>query len=134
MKENQLNIALLIMRSSLGILMLLHGISKMNHGVEGIGSMLEEKGLPSFIAYGVIIGEVIAPLFMIAGFRTKIAAGVFAFNMLVAVLLAHSADIFALTDHGSWAIELQGLYFFGAVALMLTGGGKFGISSSNKWD
>lgn len=134
MKQTNLHIALLLLRVSLGAMMLLHGISKLNHGVDGIGNMLSEKGIPSFIAYGVLIGEVVAPLLMIAGYRTKLASIVFAFTMLVAVLLAHSDDIFALSKHGSWAIELQALYFFGAVALILTGGGKYAVSSKNKWD
>lgn len=134
MKQNNLNIAFLILRLMLGFGMLLHGISKLNHGVDGIGDLLTEKGIPSFIAYGVLIGEVVAPILMIVGYRTKLASIVFAFTMLVAVLLAHSGDIFSLSKHGGWAIELQGLYFFGAVVLILTGGGKYAVSSKNKWD
>lgn len=101
MKQTNLHIALLLLRVSLGAMMLLHGISKLNHGVDGIGNMLSEKGIPSFIAYGVLIGEVVAPLLMIVGYRTKLASIVFAFTMLVAVLLAHSDDIFALSKHGA---------------------------------
>lgn len=134
MKQNNLNVALLILRGVLGLLMLFHGIAKLNHGVDGIGNMLAEKGIPSFVAYGVIIGEVVAPILMIIGYRTKLAAMVFSFTMLVAVLLAHSGDIFKLTEHGSWGIELQGLYFFGGVVLILTGAGKYAVSSRNKWD
>jgi putative oxidoreductase len=134
MKQNNLNIALLIMRVSFGLLMLFHGIAKLNHGVDGIGNMLTEKGIPFFIAYGVILGEVAAPLLMIIGYRTKLAAMVFSFTMLVAVLFAHSGDIFSLTEHGSWGIELQGLYFFGGIVLILTGAGKFAVSKKNKWD
>jgi putative oxidoreductase len=134
MNKTNLNIALIILRVTFGGLMLFHGFSKLIHGVDGIGSMLAEKGIPSFISYGVIVGEVVAPLLMIAGFRTKIAAMIFAFTMLVAVLLAHSEDVFALTEHGSWAIELQGIYFFGAIALCLTGAGKYAVSTRSKWD
>jgi putative oxidoreductase len=134
MKQNNLNIALLILRSVLGLLMLFHGIAKLNHGVDGIGNMLAEKGIPSFVANGVLIGEVVAPILMIIGYRTKLAAMVFSFTMLVAVLLAHSEDIFSITEHGSWGIELQGLYFFGGIVLILTGAGKFAVSKKNKWD
>lgn len=134
MKQNNLNIALLLLRLTLGILMLFHGFAKLNHGVDGIGNMLAEKGIPSFIAYGVIVGEVIAPILMIIGYRTKLASIVFSFTMLVAVLLAHSGDIFSLSEHGSWAIELQGLFFFGGIVLLLTGAGKIAVSSKNKWD
>lgn len=134
MKQSKINSALLILRVTFGLLMILHGFSKLTHGVDGIGNMLSDKGIPYFIAYGVIIGEFVAPLLMIIGFRTKLASIVFSFTMLVAVLLAHSGDIFSLSEHGSWAIELQGLYFFGGIALTLTGAGKYAVSTKNKWD
>lgn len=134
MKQSKINSALLLLRLSLGIMMLFHGFSKLTHGVDGIGNMLSDKGIPYFIAYGVIIGEYIAPLLMIIGFRTKLASMVFAFTMVVAILLAHSSDIFTLSEHGSWAIELQGLYLFGSIALALTGAGKYAVSTKSKWD
>ncbi len=114
--------------------MLLHGIAKLKHGVSGIENMLAGKNLPEFLAYGVFIGELIAPAFIILGFRTRIAAFVFAFNMFIAVLLAHSNDVFQLNEYGAWAIELAGIYFFGALALFFTGRGKIALSSSKKWD
>ena len=57
-----------------------------------------------------------------------------AVNCLAAVLLVHSADIAKLSDTGGWAIELVGLYFFGALALFFTGGGSLAASKNNKWD
>ncbi len=123
-----------ILRLSIGGLMLFHGIDKLAHGVGGIGGMLESKGLPAFLAYGVIIGEVIAPLFIIFGFRTRIAALIYAFNMLVATLLVHSGDLVKLNTHGGWAVELQALYFFGAIAILFLGAGSLSFSNSSKWD
>ncbi|MFV0419490.1 MAG: DoxX family protein [Dysgonomonas sp.] len=131
--DKNVDLGLLILRLSIGVLMLLHGISKLAYGADGIGQMLEASGLPSFIAYGVYVGEVIAPLFIILGYGTR-AAAVFAFNMLVAVGMAHSGDVFTLSQSGGWAIELQGLYFFGALALVFTGGGKYALSNKHLWD
>lgn len=132
--DRNTDLGLLIMRLSIGILMLLHGVSKLIHGASGIEQMLEGSGLPSFIAYGVYIGEVIAPLFIIFGFGTRVAAAIFAFNMIVAVGMAHAGDIFSLSKTGGWAIELPALYFFGALALIFTGGGKYALSSKKIWD
>lgn len=132
MKKNY-DLGLLILRVCLGALMLLHGIDKLSTGVSGIGDMLKGMGLPAFISYGVIIGEVIAPILMIIGFRTRIAAFIFSFNMVVAVAMAHAGDLFKITEHGSWALELQGLYFFGGLALFFMGAGKFAVSSKNTW-
>jgi putative oxidoreductase len=48
-------------------------------------------------------------------------------NMLFAVLLVHTGDILALTEHGGWRLELQAFYLFGALALMLLGSGKYAV-------
>jgi putative oxidoreductase len=134
MKQSKINSALLILRLSLGIMMLLYGFFKLFNGVNEVGLMLTEKGLPYFISYGVIVGEVIAPLMIIIGYRTKIAAILLAFTMVVAILLAHSNDIFSLNSHGGWAIDHQGLFLFGSIALILSGAGKYAVSTKSKWD
>lgn len=133
MRKNN-NLGLLILRVTISVLMLLHGISKFSGGLEFIKSMLTEKGIPDFIAYGVLVGEILAPIAILVGFRTRIAAAIYAFNCLVAILMAHSADIFSMGEHGGWALELLGLYFFGALSLFFTGGGNFAISKSSNWD
>ena len=89
--------------------------------------MLEESGLPGFIALGVYVGEVVAPLMILLGLYTRLAGAVLAFNMAVAVLLAHSSDVLALGQQGGWAIELPMLYFLGAVALVFLGGGRISV-------
>lgn len=132
--DKNVDLGLLILRLALGVLLLLHGISKLMNGVGGVEHMLAEAGLPTFIAYGVYVGEVIIPLFLIAGVATRIAALIYAFNMLVAILLAHSGDILSLSETGGWAIELPALFFFGAVALIFTGGGKYALSNKYLWD
>jgi len=133
MRKNN-DFGLLILRITIGLLMLLHGISKFGGGLEFISGMLVEKGLPGFFAYGVLIGEILAPVLIVIGFRTRIAAIIYAVNCLVAVLMVHSADIFKLSDHGGWELELLGLYFFGSLVLFFTGGGKYALSKNNNWD
>ena len=133
MRKNH-DLGLLILRITISVLMLLHGIPKLSAGLEFIKSMLIEKGLPDFIAYGVLIGEILAPIAILIGFRARIAAAVYAFNCLVAILLVHSSEIFSMGEHGGWALELLGLYLFGALALFFTGAGNISISKNNKWD
>ncbi len=124
LKENP-DLAKLILRLSVGGMMLLHGISKITHGVSGIESSLEEVGIPGFVAYGVYVGEVLAPLMLIVGFKSRIAALVLAINMVVAVALAHPDDVLALNRHGAWAIELPAFYFFAALCIYWLGPGKY---------
>ena len=128
------DLGLLLIRLSVGWLMLFHGIAKMKHGVSGIEGMLESKGLPGFIAYGVYLGEVVAPILLIIGFRTRLAAIVFAVNMLVIMFIAHPENLTGFSSHGGWKLELAGLYLFGSLALIFTGGGKYALSSKSKWD
>lgn len=132
--DRNIDLGLLILRLSLGVLMILHGISKLMHGVGPIEQMVIDAGLPSFVAYGVYVGEVIAPLFIILGYGTRLASAVFAFNMVVAVAMVHGTGIFALSEVGGWVLELQGLYFFGALVLVFTGGGKYALSDRYPWD
>jgi len=124
----------LILRLTIGILLLLHGISKLSHGIDGLAGMLAGKGLPGVLAYGVYIGEVLAPLLLIIGFRTRMAAVLVVINMLVAIFTAHAADIFTLGQSGGWGIELQSLFLFGALAIFFLGAGRYAVSNRSRWD
>lgn len=120
----------LVLRLALGILILLHGIAKVGGGVSGIGGMLASHGLPSVLAYGVYVGEIVAPVLLIVGLFTRPAAWIIAINMLVAIWLVHSKELGALGKNGGWALELQGMFLFAAVALGFMGGGRFGLKNS----
>ncbi|WP_196889998.1 DoxX family protein [Aureivirga sp. CE67] len=133
MKKN-LNLGLLILRLTVGVLMLLHGIAKVSHGVKFIEGQLAAKNLPEFLAYGVYVGEILAPIFIIFGIMTRLSALVLIINCIVAALLFHANEIFSLSQHGGWAIENLGLYTLGALVLYFTGGGKYSIKSNGKWD
>lgn len=117
----------LVLRVALGLLILLHGIFKLQHGVGAIAGMLTGHGLPGVFAYGVYVGEVVAPALMIAGFYTRVAALVVAINMIVALALAHANELFALNAMGGSAIELQAMFLFAAVAVALLGAGRFSV-------
>ena len=51
--------ALLVMRLALGILILLHGISKLPPPPTFIAAELAKMNLPSALAYGVYLGEIV---------------------------------------------------------------------------
>jgi len=120
----------LLLRLSVGILVLLHGIAKVTGGADGIVGMVEKAGLPGSFGYAVYIGEVIAPLAMILGVWTRLAALIVALNMVVAILLAHSGEILTLTRSGGWALELQGMFLLNALAVALIGPGRYALTRS----
>ena len=125
----------LLLRVVLGVLILLHGIAKIVGGPGFIVGVVSKAGLPAALAYGVYIGEVIAPLLLIAGLWTRAAAVVVAVNMLFAVLLVHTGDLFKLSQTGGWALELQGLMFAVAAAIALFGAGRYSVGgSTGRWN
>ena len=133
MKKN-MDLSLLIIRLSTGILMLLHGIAKIIHGISYIKTLMTDHGLPAAFAYGVYIGEVAAPVLIILGFRTRLAALALAVNCLVIIFIAHPAEIFKLNEFGGWSLELPGLFLSGALVLLFTGAGKYALGSKSRWD
>ncbi len=116
----------LILRLCVGGMMLFHGVAKVMHpaSLDFIGGMLSANNLPALLAYAVYIGEVIAPLMVIVGYQARIGGLLMAVNMLFAILLAHRADFFLLSEHGGWAVELQMFYLLTAVAVVFLGSGK----------
>ncbi len=120
----------LVLRLTLGILILLHGLAKVITGPTNIMGRLVNTGLPPEVGYLVYVGEVFAPLLLILGLWTRVAALVVAINMVVAVLLVHTAQVAELSRTGGWALELQGFYFFTAVAIALLGGGRFSVGGA----
>lgn len=117
----------LVLRAALAALLLFHGMSKLAGGIGFITGMLTGAGLPAVFGYGVYIGEVVAPLLMLAGLFTRLAALVVMANMIVAVLLVHTKQFFTLNETGGWALELQGMYFAAALAVALLGAGRYSI-------
>lgn len=128
-KNNSLSAdaALLAARLGVGGMMLLHGIGKLSGGIVWLEQLLEVNGMPALLAYGVYIGEIIAPLMLIIGFAVRPAAFLLFVNMLFALALTHADELWALSPQGGWLIELQALYMLFAVVLMVAGGGRFSV-------
>lgn len=115
------SVGLLVLRVSLGGLMMVHGIGK----VQGFSQMAESFPDPLGMGHRVslisAIGtEVGCSLLLIAGLATRFGAAALAFTMAVALLLVHRND--------PWdAKELAAVYLCGYVTLILTGAGRFSL-------
>jgi len=123
------DIAKLIIRLTLGIMILFHGVEKIVNGISGIKYLITNAGLAEFLAYGVYIGEIVMPILIILGLYARIASLVLAFNMLVAIFLAYSNSFFELGKHGAPSFELPFLYFILSVLVYFSGSGKYGVNS-----
>ena len=119
----------LVVRLTVGVLMLFHGVAKVLHpgSLDFIGGALAGAGLPEALAYGVYVGEIIAPLMIILGIQARMGGLIIVINMVFAILLVHTGDLFSLTEHGGWRLELQGFYLFGGLAILLLGSGRLAL-------
>lgn len=123
--------AKLILRLSVGFLVLLHGIYKLQNpaAMDFVGGAFVSMGLPAALAYLVYIGEVIAPIMLIVGYQTRVAALLVSITMVVAVVLVHLPQLFALSERGGgYALELQVMFLAGALAIFGLGAGKYTLT------
>jgi putative oxidoreductase len=126
------NLGKLFLRVAVAVIILFHGWYKLTHGVAWIQGMLGGMG---FLAYGAYLAELIAPVLILIGFRTRLAALLIVADMLVAILMVLRSAIFSVKEMGGgWAIEVEAMLMLCALALFFTGSGKYAVSSSGKWD
>lgn len=111
---------LLLLRWTLALLMLFHGWAKITGGVGGIEAMLVARGMPGWLAYGVFVGELLAPVLLLAGVWIAPAALLIVVNMGVALALAHTGHFLQLGGGGGWRLELQAFFLMSALAVLLT--------------
>ena len=133
MKKN-IDLGMLISRIAIGFPMLVYGVNKIIHGIGFIEKMMTMHGLPSVFAYGVFVGEIIAPVMLIIGFKARLAGLIFAANCFTATILAQTANIFKLNEFGGWALELLAIYMLISISFFFTGAGKYAVSTGSKWD
>jgi putative oxidoreductase len=126
---NHEDVGKLALRGVLGVLILFHGVAKLTGGIDFITDVVVKAGLPAFVAYGVYVGEVVAPLMVIAGWRTRTGAALIAVNMIFAIGLVHTAELLAIGRSGGWALELQGMFLIAALAVALLGPGRYSVDA-----
>ncbi|MDM8354665.1 DoxX family protein [Pandoraea communis] len=135
MQSTKDDLGKLILRLTLGILLLFHGVSKVINGVGFIEGMVTSHGLPSFLAYGAYLGEVLAPVLLILGVLTRLGGLLVVCNMLVAFSLVHLSQLGDLSKTGGWALELQGFYLLAGLCVILFGAGRYSVSGGRgAWD
>lgn len=121
------DLAKLLMRLMVGGLMLFHGAHKALNGIGFIEGLLKAHGLPEILAYGVYVGEILAPIFLILGWMSRIWAGIIVVNMLTVLYLTQMGSFLQLGAHGAWAVELQMFFLISSVVILLTGSGRYAV-------
>ena len=116
--------AILLLRFTTAGLMLFHGVAKLVNGFDRIEAMVVGAGLPSWFAAGVLVGEFVAPLLILLGLWVRPAALVMAFNMVVAIALAHSGDLLKIGASGGYRLELQVFFLVCSLVIAWLAGGR----------
>ena len=123
-KKNFNDLALLILRVAFGGLMLTHGIPKISMLGHSPIEFPDPIGLgPTITLILTLIGEVVAPILIIIGFKTKLAAIPATITMLVAAFVVHINDPIATKEKAL-------LYLFAFLIIFLAGPGKFSIDKN----
>ena len=128
------DIGTLILRVTVGGLMMLHGIHKVHAGLADQMGLFAAKGIPTLFMYLVYVTEVVAPVLIILGIFTRLSAASIVVTMLV-VLYVAPFPLLAMGEHGEWTIEIQMFYLFVPLALFFTGPGRFSVrpNKSGNW-
>jgi len=124
LKQNFTDLALAILRIGASALMLTHGIPKIKNLFADSIEFPDPLGIgaPTSLTL-VLIGEVIGPLFIIFGFRTKLAAIFPIITMLVAFFFVHLNDPFGKQEKAL-------LFLMAFLVILLAGPGKYSIDKS----
>ncbi|MEJ2881446.1 DoxX family protein [Pedobacter sp. GR22-6] len=130
-KVASVDLGILILRLSVGGLMLFHGIAKVLHGHDAIKGILAEHGLPEVLWIGIPLCELIAPVLMILGIFTRLSGLAIVLVMVSTLFLAFGWTTFSIGKYGGLMAELNLLFLGGGLSLIFTGGGKYVIHQSS---
>lgn len=121
------DLAKLVLRVATGGLLLFHGIGKILHGIQFIIHSVQGVHLPEFVAYGVYIGEVVAPLLLIAGVWTRLASLAVIIDLAAAVALVAYHNVWMVQRSGAWGLEVEAFFLLDALAIFILGGGRLAV-------
>jgi putative oxidoreductase len=122
------DLALLILRVVLGIIMMYHGWPKLTNlggTIEGFSGM--GIPVPALAAVFAMVAEFFGGLLLLLGVFTDIAGLMFAIDMLGAITFVHAKNGFAVNEGGvEWPLALMAM----ALAIALAGPGRYAAGRS----
>lgn len=122
--QNNISIALLILRVVIGGMMLTHGLGKLTM-LFGNGPIqfLDPLGIGLIASLVLaVFAEVICSIFLIFGVATRFSAISLSITMFIAAFIVHANDDFAVK-------EMALLYLLIYVVLAIVGAGKYSIDN-----
>lgn len=119
--SNTYNIALLFLRVAFSVMILTHGIPKLLKLVSGDFSFADPIGIgaPASLVLAALC-EVLFPILIIIGFKTRLASIPVIVTMLIAVFVHHTNDALGIKEKAI-------LYSIGFITIALLGAGRYSV-------
>lgn len=126
MKDDTQNYGAMLLRLSLGVILLSHGLLKvMVFTIPGTVGFFESLGLPAIVAYLTIFGELAGGAALLSGFMTRIAAAS-TLPILLGAVWAHMGNGWVFSaEGGGW--EFPALLVVLAAIVAIQGAGAFAL-------
>ena len=116
-------LALLVMRISLGVIMVAHGYQNTFRHLHDHVHMVASLGLPAWLGYVSSLTELLGGLLILVGFFTRPAAFAVCIDLIVAIWKVHWHNGL-MAEHGyEFPLAIATIAF----ALIFFGGGQFAI-------
>jgi putative oxidoreductase len=114
----------LALRLCVGVLLIHHGYEKLNNIENFADAFVRPLHLPSpiLLSYTAAFSEIVGSWMLITGFATRL--GALAIMGTVSVAIYHAI---MTSGFNIYLLELLGLYWGGAVCILLNGGGMFAL-------
>lgn len=121
MKKASIDFGLLLMRVGFSAGMMTHGYGKFLKVIQGNFEFGDPIGIgPTFSLILAAIGEFIAPILIILGWKTRLATIFPTLTMLVAFAITHDGDPFSRKEKAF-------VYLIAFLTLYFTGPGKYSL-------
>ncbi|MEX0861393.1 DoxX family protein [Nitrosopumilus sp.] len=121
-KEKTLNDVVFIgLRSALGVIFILHGISKFD---PGFANNLPNMGLPAELQIPIALAELVPGILIIIGILSRLSASMISIVMLGAIFLVKGAQ--SITGNGGVEIDL--ILLSSALVIMIVGPGRISLA------
>ncbi len=121
MKKASIDFGLFIMRVGFSVGLMTHGYGKFLKVIQGNFEFGDPIGIgPAFSLILAALGEFIAPILIILGWKTRLATLFPTITMLVAFIIAHDGDPFSKKEKAF-------VYLIAFLTLYFTGPGKYSL-------
>jgi putative oxidoreductase len=123
------DLALLLARTGLGVLMIAHAVLEYRFGgssLGGVGDLFAQGGIPLAAVAGPanFLLEFVGGIAMILGLAVPVIGVLMALNMVGAWMLVHTSPLYSMDHNGPETVIAIGLL---SLALATAGSGRFGL-------